>query len=78
MSINLTPEQEELIQTQLQTGQFNSAEEVIQAALQLLVARPPSPQKRLHITPAAQGSGYTDTALNHDRVLANLDSDTPA
>ncbi|HEY9640770.1 MAG TPA: type II toxin-antitoxin system ParD family antitoxin [Coleofasciculaceae cyanobacterium] len=78
MSIILTPEQEELIQIQLQTGRFNSAEEVIQAALQLLVASPASLPKRLHVTPAAQGSGYTDTAINHDRVLANLNSETPA
>ena len=79
MSISLTPAQEELIQLQLQTGRFNSAEEVIQAALQLLTASTPaSPQKRLHITPAAHGSGYTNTAIDHDRVLANLDPDQPA
>lgn len=30
-------------------------------------------QKRLHITPATQGSGYNDTSINHDQVLSNLD-----
>ncbi len=36
MSITLNAEQEEIIQAFLQTGQFESAEEVIQIALQLL------------------------------------------
>lgn len=74
MRIYLTPEQEALVQTQLQTGQFQTAEEVLQAALQLLASR--TPTKHLRITPAAQGSGYTDTALNHDQVLANLDAES--
>jgi len=39
MSINLTPEQESLIQTKLQTGKYRSAEEVIEIALQLLEDR---------------------------------------
>lgn len=73
MSIHLTPEQEALVQVQLQTGQFQTAEEVIQAALQLLATQ--TSAKRLRITPAPQGSGYTDTSINHDRVLANLDAE---
>jgi antitoxin ParD1/3/4 len=36
MSIILTSEQEQAIQTLLKTGQFKTPEEVIQAALQLL------------------------------------------
>jgi antitoxin ParD1/3/4 len=36
MSITLNAEQEEIVQTFLQTGQFESAEEVIQVALRLL------------------------------------------
>jgi Arc/MetJ-type ribon-helix-helix transcriptional regulator len=74
MSIQLTPEQEALVQAQLQTGQFQTAEEVIQTALQLLVNR--SSAKRLRITPAAQGSGYSDTALHHDQVLTHLDAES--
>ncbi len=74
MSIHLTPEQEALVQVQLQTGQFQTAEEVIQAALQLLATQ--TSTKRLRITPAPQGSGYTDTSINHDRVLANLDAES--
>ncbi|MCC5604919.1 hypothetical protein [Nostoc favosum] len=34
--------------------------------------------KRLHITPASVGSGYSDTSINHDRVLANFEPDPSA
>jgi hypothetical protein len=30
-------------------------------------------QKRLHITPATQGSGYSDTSINHDQALSNFE-----
>jgi antitoxin ParD1/3/4 len=36
MSISLTPDQERLIQTKLQSGKYRSVEEVIEMALQLL------------------------------------------
>lgn len=36
MSISLSPDQERLIQTKLQTGKYNSAEEVLEIALRLL------------------------------------------
>jgi antitoxin ParD1/3/4 len=36
MSITLKPEQERLIQKQVELGRFNSAEEVLEKALQLL------------------------------------------
>jgi hypothetical protein len=36
------------------------------------------PQKRLRITPAEQGSGYSNTAINHDQVLANHTEDISA
>jgi len=36
MSIRLTPEQENLIETKLQSGKYHSAEEVIAIALRLL------------------------------------------
>jgi antitoxin ParD1/3/4 len=36
MSISLTPNQERLIQTKLQAGKYNSAEEVLEIALRLL------------------------------------------
>lgn len=36
MSINLTPEQERLIETKLQSGKYHSAEEVLEVALRLL------------------------------------------
>ncbi len=36
MSISLTPNQERLIQTKLQSGKYHSAEEVLEIALRLL------------------------------------------
>lgn len=36
MSISLTPRQEQFIQTKLQAGKYNSAQEVIEIALRLL------------------------------------------
>jgi len=39
MNINLTPEQEELVQTKLRSGGYSSASEVVQEALRLLEAR---------------------------------------
>ncbi len=36
MSISLSPDQERLIQTKLQTGKYSSAEEVLEIALRLL------------------------------------------
>jgi antitoxin ParD1/3/4 len=36
MSISLTPQQERLIQKKLQTGKYNSVEEVLEIALRLL------------------------------------------
>ncbi|MBW4539220.1 MAG: type II toxin-antitoxin system ParD family antitoxin [Myxacorys chilensis ATA2-1-KO14] len=36
MSISLTPDQERLIQTKLQSGKYRSAEEVLEIALRLL------------------------------------------
>jgi putative addiction module CopG family antidote len=36
MSIILTPQQEQFIQTKLQTGKYRTAEEVLEVALQLL------------------------------------------
>jgi hypothetical protein len=30
-------------------------------------------QKHLHITPATQGSGYSDTSVNHDQAFSNFE-----
>ncbi|MBW4580861.1 MAG: hypothetical protein KME42_14945 [Tildeniella nuda ZEHNDER 1965/U140] len=35
-------------------------------------------RKRLHITPAEHGSGYRNTSIEHDQVLANIDQETSA
>jgi hypothetical protein len=47
---------------------------VVQAALRdFLTAQSPSARgKRLQITPAETGSGYTNTSRDHDRVLAEI------
>ncbi|WP_448572039.1 ribbon-helix-helix domain-containing protein [Trichothermofontia sp.] len=36
MGISLTPEQEQLVQTKLQAGKYQSAEEILEIALRLL------------------------------------------
>ena len=36
MSISLTPNQEQFIQTKLQAGKYNSAQEILEIALRLL------------------------------------------
>ncbi|MDX2244877.1 MAG: hypothetical protein NW224_29735 [Leptolyngbyaceae cyanobacterium bins.302] len=33
-------------------------------------------KKRLRITPAEQGSGYSNTAIDHDAVFAELHQET--
>ncbi|NDJ19759.1 DUF2811 domain-containing protein [Myxacorys almedinensis] len=35
-------------------------------------------QKRLHITPASQGSGYSDTSIHHDHILTHFEQDSSA
>lgn len=39
MNINLTPEQEEMVQTKLSSGDYKSANDVVQEALRLLEER---------------------------------------
>jgi hypothetical protein len=48
---------------------------VLQTALQIFLIEHGylKSQKRLHITPASQGSGYSDTSIHHDQVLANFE-----
>lgn len=69
MDITLTPEAEHFIQAQLQNGKYASANEIILIAIRLLEMQE-RPRKHLRITPATQGSGYADTAINHDAVIA--------
>jgi putative addiction module CopG family antidote len=69
MEITLTPEAESFIREQLQNGKYASADEVILNAIRLLESQK-RPRKHLRITPATQGSGYADTAINHDAVIA--------
>ncbi len=51
---------------------------VIQAALEEFLAQRgyfPQFKKTLIIQPAPQGSGYTDTSINHDQVLTRQPSE---
>lgn len=51
---------------------------VVQAALAKFLADQgylPNLNKRLRITPASSGSGYTDTSVNHDRVFSGQSSE---
>lgn len=50
-----------------------STSAIVQAANKAFLSQHgylPSFKKRLRITPAPHGSGYTDTSINHDQVLA--------
>ncbi len=58
-----------------------NAPNVLQTALETFLLERgylPQPKKRLHITPAEQGSGDHNTSIEHDRVLSNLDQSTSA
>ncbi len=54
---------------------------VVQIALQNFLSAVgylPSPKKRLKITPADRGSGNTNTSIEHDLVLSELDRENPS
>jgi putative addiction module CopG family antidote len=69
MEITLPPDAERFIQEQIQGGKYTSADEMVLTAIQLLEAQE-RPRKHLRVIPAAEGSGYADTALNHDALIA--------
>ncbi|XGW00383.1 MAG: hypothetical protein ACAF41_15790 [Leptolyngbya sp. BL-A-14] len=52
--------------------------DVLQAALQTFLTERGylHSQKRLHVTPATQGSGYSDTSINHDHVLTHPEQES--
>ncbi|NEO87236.1 MAG: hypothetical protein F6J87_23695 [Spirulina sp. SIO3F2] len=68
---------ERLIETLVQYAEREalSLEGAIQIALQDFLVRQGyalEPRKRLRITPARRGSGFTDTSVNHDGVPPSL------
>lgn len=69
MEITLSPEAENFIQEQLQNGKYASTNEIVLSAIRLL-AEQEHLRKHLRITPATQGSGHNNTAINHDAVIA--------
>jgi putative addiction module CopG family antidote len=69
MEITLPPDAERFIQEQVQGGKYASADEIVLTAIQLLKAQD-YPRKHLRITPATEGSGYADTAIQHDAIIA--------
>jgi putative addiction module CopG family antidote len=69
MEITLTPDAERFIREQVRDGKYASADEIVQTAIQLLKAQE-HPHRYLRIIPATEGSGYDDTAMNHDAIIA--------
>lgn len=56
-------------------GQQISSSDTIKAALEsFLIAQGylSQPQKSFHLSSAPQGSGYSDTSINHDAILAEF------
>jgi hypothetical protein len=52
-----------------------SSSDTVQTAIEsFLIAKGylSKPRKSFHLSPAPQGSGYTDTSINHDAVLAEF------
>ncbi|WP_287685035.1 MULTISPECIES: hypothetical protein [unclassified Microcystis] len=52
-----------------------SSSDTVQTAIEsFLIAKGylSKPKKSFHLSPAPKGSGYTDTSINHDAVLAEL------
>jgi len=50
-----------------------SSSDTVQTAIEsFLIAKGylSKPKKSFHLSPAPKGSGYTDTSINHDAVLA--------
>ncbi|WP_059000919.1 ribbon-helix-helix domain-containing protein [Leptolyngbya sp. NIES-2104] len=67
MSITLTPEQESLVQSLLETGQFSTSEEVIQVALRLLKKAQQEEQAWIEETQAKIDEGFA--ALERGETL---------
>ncbi|MFN7513411.1 hypothetical protein [Microcystis sp.] len=52
-----------------------SSSDTVQTAIEsFLIAKGylSKPKKSFHLSPAPKGSGYTDTSINHDAVLAEF------
>jgi hypothetical protein len=52
-----------------------SSSDAVQTAIEsFLIAKGylSKPKKSFHLSPAPKGSGYTDTSINHDAVLAEF------
>lgn len=60
MSITLTPEQESLVQSLLETGQFSTSEQVIQVALRLLKKVQQEEQEWIEETRAKVNEGLAE------------------
>lgn len=56
MNINLTPEQERIVNDELKSGHFRSAEEVIAKALAVL-------REKERLSPATDSNGHQDDAV---------------
>jgi Arc/MetJ-type ribon-helix-helix transcriptional regulator len=71
MTINITPEDEKLIQERLRTGEFGSIEEVIHRALMLLPSpekSPQTPRRRRALVEVLSEPPFAGSELNLERV----------
>lgn len=62
------------LDTYTQENEVSSSDTVQTAIESFLMAKGylSKPKKPFHLSPAPQGSGYTDTSINHDAVLAEF------
>jgi putative addiction module CopG family antidote len=80
MSITLTPEQEQFIQSKLQTGHYHTAQEVLDVALRLFEeydqANPTNVDTLTHVADAQRLQTYRETGrgISHAQVATWLSS----
>jgi antitoxin ParD1/3/4 len=82
MNVNLTPELEQLVQSKVKSGRYNSASEVVREALRLLeqrdevfILRKDEIRKRIEQGwLSAQGGEFVDGDAVFDRIDAELEA----
>ena len=62
------------LDTYVEDHQTSSSDTIQTAIKSFLIAKGylSKPKKSFYLSPAPQGSGYTDTSINHDAVLAEF------
>ncbi|PZU92964.1 MAG: hypothetical protein DCE90_17310 [Pseudanabaena sp.] len=74
ITIDLPKSITDVLATYAQEHQTSSSATVQKAIQQFLIQEGylAKPKKPFRLSPATQGSGYTDTSINHDAVLAEF------